>query len=123
MNEQGIRDIIRGLLHELPLSEVVMAKPYIDEKWDAILQDTLEDLFHDVGVDSINAERNKEGSQIELDLSNGDRVLGMTTMNPLSGFILINGSAKKELNGPQALRLVVNMREFWEEYSQGPSRP
>lgn len=118
MDVKDIRDIIREFIHEeLPLKEVVMAKEYIDEKWDALLQSALLDLFHDVGLERIDAERDGKGSRIEVELDNGDRVIGIATMNPLSGHIIVNDSFRKELNGPQAMRLVINMRDVWDEYS------
>jgi len=116
----GIRNIIRDFIHEeLLLKEEVISREYTDVKWDDLLRDALEDLFHDVGLDRIDAERDGGGSRIEIVLGNGDRVVGVSTVNPLSGSITINDMFRKDLNGPQAMRLISHMRDVWDEYSNG----
>lgn len=96
-------------------------RQYIGGEWETLLRSTLEDLFHDVGVRQIDAKRDHMGSHIKVLLNNGDSIRGETTNNPLSGSITINGKVKKHLNGPQAMRLIITMREFWEEFSGNPS--
>ena len=116
-----IRDIIREVIaEELPLREAVMApEAHVGLEWNTLLRSTLEDLFHDVGVQHVDANRSTASSRVEVTLANGDNILGATTVNPLSGTIIINGSHRTELNGPQAMRLISSMRDAWEKYSQG----
>lgn len=119
MEDQELRDIIRGLLQdELTIKEVVMkTKGYMSGTWNDSLRPVIEDLFKDIGVRQIDAKRNEFGSQIKVLLNNGDSIRGETTNSPLSGTISINGKYKKPLNGPQAMNLVVTMRKAWDEYS------
>lgn len=122
--ERDIRDIIRGfIVEELPIKEsLIDVDKRIEVEWDSLLHSTLNDLFHDVGVADVDAVRDERNSRIEVVLDNGDRIVGATTANPLSGVVTINDDAKKQLNGPDAMRLISSMRDFWEKYSHNAAK-